>query len=241
MFIEQNLILIFSLFSLGLFGGFSHCVGMCGPFVMTQVGNRLQNIKIAEVTELKKLVGLALLPYHLGRITTYSFLGGLISFFSATWRETHFFKLISATFLIAAGLIFLTLALTKIKLPFKFVGLKIAPPFFLKNLLRFLFNKPTGWNGYWLGILLGFIPCGLLYGAFLLSAAIGNFFLAALGMAIFGLATIPALFLTACGSYWFLDKLPSPKSWLKLFTATILLLNAITVFVLAFGLIFDRV
>ena len=47
----------------GLAGSLSHCVGMCGPFVMTQ-SSRFERVSQS-----------AIIPYHLGRITTYVILG----------------------------------------------------------------------------------------------------------------------------------------------------------------------
>jgi sulfite exporter TauE/SafE len=55
----------------GLIGGALHCAPMCGPFVLAQsVGTRKggPGARLSEV---------ALLPYHLGRLTTYAALGAL--------------------------------------------------------------------------------------------------------------------------------------------------------------------
>ena len=56
-----------------------------------------------------------------------------------------------------------------------------------------LFGSPTGWRGYALGLALGFIPCGLLYGAVAVASASGNPVSGALGMAAFAAGTIPSL------------------------------------------------
>ena len=84
---HQNIAIIISLFSLGLFGSFSHCIGMCGPFVLTQVSNRLNDISINQLSSFKKLKGIALLPYHFGRITTYSIIGALSSLFTSSFKN----------------------------------------------------------------------------------------------------------------------------------------------------------
>ncbi len=255
-----NITIIISLISLGFFGGFSHCMGMCGPFVLTQVSNRLEKIPLDEFTNFQKLKNLALLPYHLGRITTYSVIGIGCSFFAENIKDFTNFRILSAIFLFIASLIFLGLffekkflttakSYLKNKLPFKSKSLKTRPsllglfanifilkkPKFLKSFLPILFKNPQGLNGYFLGIILGFIPCGLLYGAFLLAASINQPILAGMGMFLFGLATFPALFLTASGGYVFLKILSKE---FKIFTKVIILINSVTLFIMALSLAF---
>jgi uncharacterized protein len=251
---NYEITIIISLFSLGLFGGFSHCIGMCGPFVLTQVNNRLTNIDINRATGFKKLQGIALIPYHLGRATTYSFIGGISSFLTYNLKEISEFKYLSAVMLIFAAMIFAGIAsaeirvkITKIALPFKINLVQNLYSSWLKNniifrqiknLLGKLFLNPYNFKGYFLGILLGFIPCGLLYGAVISASALDNYLIAALGMFCFSMGTIPSLFITSCGGFWFFNLL---QKRLKLFTKIILLLNSLTLFIMALGLIFNRI
>jgi sulfite exporter TauE/SafE len=259
-------ITIFSLFNLGFFGGFSHCIGMCGPFVLTQVSSRLQKTSLDEFSYFTRLKNLALLPYHFGRITTYSIIGFCSSFIVQNITGNKQFKLLSAILLIFAALFFLNLCFnfTYVKakankfknllnfwLPFRSQTNKNSGVFWcnlimvplkivrliktnLSNLISDLFKDPKGLNGYLLGVMLGFIPCGLLYGAFALSATIKSPFLAAFAMMIFGFATIPSLFASAIGGYSifkikYLD--------LKLISKIIILINSLTLFMIAASLI----
>ncbi len=224
-----DLTLIFSLASLGFFGGFSHCVGMCGPFVLTQVGNRLQNTSLKNFSEFQRLKNLALLPYHLGRISTYSLIGFCCSFFTNQIQEFVGFKILSALFLFLAVLVFVNLLLdhnfkitNKIQLRFKSNFLKKLTSFFSKK-ISILFQNPYGLRGYLLGIILGFIPCGMLYSAFLISGSFSNPILSAIGMIFFGIGTFPSLFLTSWGGGFF-AKLPE----FKIITKIVILLNIIT-------------
>ena len=216
----NDIALIISLISLGFFGGFSHCVGMCGPFVVTQVSNRLQKTSLTNYSEFQKLKNLALLPYHLGRISTYGFVGFCCAFFSKNIQDFISFKIFSAIFLTLAALVFLNLLfakkifpevppLKKIKLRFKSRILESGLQFFSKE-ISFLFQDPQGFKGYLLGLILGFIPCGLLYSAFMICGAFQNPFLAFMGMIFFGLSTFPSLFLTALGGSVF-NKIPEFK------------------------------
>lgn len=234
----MDILLIFSLFSLGFFGGFSHCIGMCGPFVMSQLGPKLAKVDITDYGNFSRLKNLALLPYHLGRITTYSILGGLSSFLTANIQQQREFKIISFIFLIFAITVFIkifftgltnykSLNLSKFGLFFKSKSIKNALNFFQKK-ISFLFNNPTKYRGYFLGVILGFIPCGLLYGAFLISATMGSFILGMTGMAVFGLATFPALFITALG-FDFFKKSP----YFKVITKIFILINIATLSLLA--------
>ena len=238
----NDLTLIFSLITLGFFGGFTHCIGMCGPFVLTQVSNRLQKTPIENFSNFQRLKNLALLPYHLGRITTYYFLGFCCAALTKNIQDFIGFRIFSAIFLFLAAAIFLNLFFDKsifarlkpsrkMWLPFKSKILKNISSFFSKK-ISILFQNPQGLKGYFLGVILGFIPCGLLYAAFLIAGAFTSPALAAIGMIFFGFSTFPSLFLTACGS-GFLAKVPEFKIVIK----AVILLNIFTLVVMAIKLI----
>jgi len=245
--LNSDLTILLSLLSLGFFGGFSHCIGMCAPFVLSQVNNKLATIPLAQFSNFEKIKNLALIPYHLGRITTYSLIGFCCSLFSENVKKITEFQSISALFLFIASLTFLSLTFQqnplkilllklKNKLPFKSKSLeiKLFKNVRLQKVLSFLFKNPQGFRGYLLGLILGFIPCGLLYGAFLLAAAISSPINAAFGMFLFGIATFPALFLSASGGYFFFKNL---KKEFKVFSKIVLIINFITLFIMAISLI----
>ncbi|MDR3437550.1 MAG: sulfite exporter TauE/SafE family protein [Telmatospirillum sp.] len=185
-----------SLFLAGLVGGTSHCTGMCGPFVLSQVAARLERTPIAQMREWHRLTGAALLPYHLGRATTYAGLGGLAALLAGTLPlKGAGLRWISATLLLMAALFMLSLALPALKRLFR--GTEGTPGWWsrgIERLARPLFGQPTGWRGYVLGLLLGFIPCGLLYGALAAAAASGDPLTGLLGMLAFTAGTWPSLF-----------------------------------------------
>jgi hypothetical protein len=247
----QEITTVTSLFIFGLLGGFSHCTSMCGPFVLAQIGNRLSKIDINQATNFQKLSGLALLPYHFGRITTYCFIALFSAILSHNLKNISSFKNIAGLLLIIACLIIFNSTIAKIKLPFKihFAMLnkvfKVNFKFFtiyskaLKNLTNSLFLNPTGFKNYLLGLILGFLPCGLVYGAIVASISLNNYLTVFLAMFAFGLGTVPALFATACGGYWFFGRIN--QNYLKIFTKTILLVNMATLLLMAFGLIFNKI
>jgi sulfite exporter TauE/SafE len=246
--------LIFSLISLGFFGGFTHCIGMCGPFVLTQIGSRLDKIPLTNFSNFQRLKNLALLPYHLGRISTYSIIGFFCSFLTKNIEDFFGFKIFSAIFLLYAAAIFLNLFFDKkllsqlkfplkirlplklklkLKLKSKFLELEGAHRFFAKK-ISVLFQNPQGLKGYFLGVILGFIPCGLLYAAFLIVGTIANPIFAAIGMIFFGISTFPALFFAASGGFFLLRF--EPKK-LRLITKFFMLINSATLLLMAIRLV----
>lgn len=228
----SNLTLLTSLISLGLFGGFSHCIGMCSPFIFAQIDNNLKQIPLAKFTKFERLKNLALLPYHLGRITTYSIIGFFCSFFTQNLINFSGFRIFCATLLILTSLFFLSLFFNKKFLTIKLNFLEKITDFILKKFNVF-FQNPKGINGYFLGLTLGLIPCSMLYAAFLIAANINNPLLAMFGMFLFGSSTFPALFLSGFGANFLIKY-----SGFKIFTKLIILANAIILFLMALKLIF---
>ena len=214
--------IVVALFLAGLIGSFSHCVGMCAPFVISQV---------AAGGRMKRLAGAALLPYHSGRITTYTLLGVSASLLSAQVMAFPAFKTASVLLLVSAGIVFLLSAINHwgiIPLPSLLCGI----PHWLSKLTKPLFMKPTGWRGYLLGIALGFMPCGLVFAAVMAVTATANPLLAALAMVSFGLGTVPVLILVGLGSHLFVNRF---RKWMQPFSAAMMVFNSFLLFFIAGG------
>jgi sulfite exporter TauE/SafE len=86
-----------------------------------------------------------------------------------------------------------------------------------------LFDRPVGWRGYALGVALGFIPCGLLYGALAAAAGSGSALAGALAMIAFALGTVPALFAVALAGHVVGERW---RGTLGRATAALMLVNA---------------
>ncbi len=175
------------LFVTGLLGSLTHCAGMCGPFVLTQVDRSLSGPKCHGFGAWQRLQGAALLPYHLGRLTTYTGLGAVSAGAGGLLVETTGWRWLLAGFLLAAAALFTAQALG---IAVRGSAYMPAP---LDRLTRRLAANPSGIRGYALGVALGFLPCGLLYGALATSAAAGNTLAGALAMNAFWIGTVPAL------------------------------------------------
>jgi len=191
--------LLFALFMAGFAGGATHCIGMCGPFVISQVQARLEAVSAQKMSELKRLTGGALAPYHLGRGTTYLILGGVGALASQQLMKVPALNWIAAALLAVAALFFLGYALRGlgVNLPgaqgLDSGGGEGALARSWGKLIKPLFVHPVGFRGYGLGVALGFIPCGLVYGALAAAAASGEWLTGVFGMLAFWLGTVPAL------------------------------------------------
>ncbi|MEI7669442.1 MAG: sulfite exporter TauE/SafE family protein, partial [Pseudomonadota bacterium] len=85
-------------------------------------------------------------------------------------------------------------------------------------------------NGYLLGIILGFLPCGLVYAAIIAVAATSDILLAFLGMAAFALGTMPVLMIISASGKMLLNK---KYSWLKPASAILMAFNGVMLFIMA--------
>jgi uncharacterized protein len=125
-------------------------------------------------------------------------LGTLAGSVGAAFATLPLFRWTVAALLLTAAMILALLALARITGPlFPHSGFKKAPrPSSLHRLiglLRGFFDRPIGWRGYGLGMILGFLPCGLVYSALVIAAATGKPLAGALALISFGLGTAPAL------------------------------------------------
>ncbi len=181
-----------ALFLAGLAGGFAHCVGMCGPFVIAQATARAGRVEAAGFGTLQRLGGAALAPYHLGRATTYAALGAAAGGLAGVVADLPAFRWLLALMLALASGFFLAQAFGRAGAWLE-RWLPRPPATALAGATRPLAADPRGLRGYGLGVALGFLPCGLLYGALAAAAGAGSAAAGALAMLAFTAGTVPAL------------------------------------------------
>ena len=183
------------LFLTGLVGSISHCAGMCGPFVLSQLGARLEAVPVSRMGEWHRISGAMAVPYHLGRLTTYMALGALAAGavgHLAGGGET--LRWVSSVLLGLAAVGVMAAAFPRAMASlFPHWGWEARWSAAVTGRARSLFDRPVGWRGFALGAVLGFIPCGLLYAALSTAASMGGWLAGAFGMAAFTLGTVPAL------------------------------------------------
>ncbi|MFM9944508.1 MAG: sulfite exporter TauE/SafE family protein [Bacteroidia bacterium] len=175
------LIIFISGFSIGIIGSF-HCVGMCGPLALS--------LPIHQLSSFHKSI--SILFYNLGRAVSYTFMGIIFGLLGQSFALFNFQQWLS----IAAGVLILVIVLVnKFGHPqtnaiSKFSqSLKIKLGTYLKSdkkLISYLY----------IGILNGFLPCGLVYVAIAASVATGSILNSAMLMFAFGLGTLPVMALT---------------------------------------------
>ena len=167
-----------ALFMLGLASGL-HCAGMCGPVV---VGFALVQ---------KQRSSLRQLAFNLGRITSYAAagaaagaLGGAGAYAVAVLPAQALLYLLASVFVLLAGLHLLGFhALSSLD--------RLGAPLWRR--LQPLAARALHGNAYAAGLLWGWLPCGLVYGALLAAGFAGGARDGALAMAAFGLGTLPWL------------------------------------------------
>lgn len=163
---------------LGLLGSLGHCVGMCSAVVILFDRQPIFQNRFAWVLA------------HAGRITSYALLGLLVGAFGEILRSLD--KLQAALSIFFAVIAFYMAS--------AFIGLTPSPELFLSSLTQRwgrairTFKSASLPTSYLLGILWGFLPCGLVLTALVTAIASKSAINGALNMFVFGIATIPSLF-----------------------------------------------
>lgn len=167
---------------LGVLGSAAHCVGMCTPFVML-VARRYGTPAGSHAP------WAAQVWYTVGRLTTYGTLGALAgSLGGALQFAGALMGLQRAATVLAGGVLVITgvaglLSLSPAGGASKWVSQMTA------KLGRRMPGHPLA-----LGLVLGLLPCGLLYSAVVAAMATGRASVGGAGLVLFGLGTAPALF-----------------------------------------------
>jgi len=235
-FTQYNNLLI-TLFLAGLVGGFTHCAGMCGPFVSSQVVNKFDSLPIEDANILQRLKGSALIPYHLGRMTTYVILGVIAAILSRQIIGSPIERWVAVVLLTIAGGVFIASAMPYFKGALKIfrgnIIIKLAEK--IGRIAKPLMSNPTGLKGYGLGVMLGFIPCGLIFAALMVVATTSDPISAAMGMILFTIGTIPSLLLVGFGSQFAFRRWPQT---IRKFASIVMLFNGFSLFYMAGNIIF---
>lgn len=187
----------------GITIGFGHCIGMCGPLVISFSLNLGQ--RDATVPHL---------IYHSGRIMTYTALGALMGATgSFTIIAAHIRWLQVGAMLFTGGLVILMgLALGEWVPQIRILNPQCTSFGPLTRLFKKLSRSTSAMSYLPLGLMLGLLPCGPVYTALLGVARAGmaashileGMFAGMVLMAAFGLGTAPALFIVgkAANSGW---------------------------------------
>ncbi len=168
---------LISAFSIGLLGSF-HCVGMCGPIALALPVNSKSAFRRT----------LAILIYNIGRVITYGLLGFVMGLVGKSFSLFGFQQW--ASIIAGAGVLLFLLFNTILKRNL-FSSAKMVG--WLKKPFARLLKKPENSSLFFIGLLNGFLPCGLVYTALFGAIATNHLFYSTLFMILFGLGTVPMM------------------------------------------------
>ena len=168
------------MFALGLAGSL-HCVQMCGPLVLS-FGLTMSNSTRTQQT-------IAHAAYHLGRVLTYSVLGAVAGWLGCGMSLVGSIAGIQNTAAIISG-VFMMVAGLLLWGALKGNGLiQIGQASRLTAMAGRLLRLTTARGRFFTGLLMGLLPCGMIYAALLRSVASATPLAGALDMAAFGAGT----------------------------------------------------
>ena len=183
---------LFAALLTGLLGS-AHCVGMCsgisGMFAMH-----------AQQSSIRARLPLAI-GYNMGRVTSYAILGLTVAFLGST--AVSGIPVLTGPVRFVGGLVIVLVGLQiafdwRVLKPLERMGSTIwsgvAP---LAQRLVPVTNLPRALG---LGLLWGWLPCGLVYSVLLIAATSSGAVNGALIMIAFGIGTMPAMLLTGMGT-----------------------------------------
>ncbi len=193
---------LFSAFIIGLLGS-GHCIAMCGGIttMLTSALPSNQNklaipVWVNEQTRPSKLPSKLLLvsSYNIGRIASYSIIGAIVGYSGSIAAKNiglplAGLRMFSAIFIILLGLYLgqWLMWLNRVEALGKILWKQISP------LAKRVIPVDSSSKAFSLGVIWGWLPCGLVYSMLTWALASGNALNGAAIMFCFGLGTLPAL------------------------------------------------
>ncbi len=186
------------IFLIGFLSSFGHCVGMCGGFVTAY------SLSLSKGQHAGKLAFLQHLKPHLlynaGRIFTYTFLGLLFGAAGETLMIIFSIGKYQAMLQLIAGALMILFALDVSGwMPLSKSG-QMAGSGIFKRLWKVAAGQGKMKHLAGVGMVMGFIPCGLVYAAGAKAGATGSIQAGMLTMLSFGLGTVPAMVAIGLGA-----------------------------------------
>lgn len=146
-----------------------HCISMCGAI------NLMAVVNTSSKRNLKRPI-----LYNLGRLISYTFIGGIVGLVGSVISISN---TISGIIIIIASILMFLMSLSMLGI------LTIKK-------INFIKYKTKSRNPFIIGILNGLMPCGPLQAMQVYALGAGSFIKGALSMFLFGLGTIPLMLFT---------------------------------------------
>ncbi|MEI6730280.1 MAG: sulfite exporter TauE/SafE family protein, partial [Pseudomonadota bacterium] len=154
--------------------------------------------------------------------------GILATIVTKSITNSYVFNIISHLLLVGAGILFLLAAFSQL---FKKISINFCSmPKWLVNWSTKLLPENRLFASYLLGVMLGFLPCHLVYAAIAAVASTGSPIDATIGMIAFAVGTMPTLIFIGLGGRVLLQR---QYFWLKPTSIILMLINGIMLFVMA--------
>ena len=172
--------MLYSAFIFGLISSF-HCIGMCGPIAMMLPVDRSNEAK--KVTQI--------ITYHIGKLTAYGTLGLIFGLLGRTFYLAGMQQQLS----IIVGILMIMVAVIPERV---FAKYNFSKPIYrvitkVKSSLGQQFKNKSYKSLFTIGLLNGFLPCGMVYVALFGAIAMQNVSLGIGYMILFGIGTIPMM------------------------------------------------
>ena len=172
--------MLYSAFIFGLISSL-HCIGMCGPIAMM--------LPVDRSNPAKKVVQIML--YQMGRLSAYATLGLVFGILGKGFYMAGIQQSIS----IMVGIFMITIAVVPERI---FMKYNFSKPVYkvisnVKSSLGNQFKRKSPDALFTIGLLNGFLPCGLVYAALFGAIAMQNVTLSVTYMLLYGLGTIPMM------------------------------------------------
>ncbi|NYT52776.1 MAG: sulfite exporter TauE/SafE family protein [Candidatus Vesicomyosocius endoextente] len=184
--------ILISVFLMGLLGGV-HCLGMCGGIVgMLSAGLD------PKVRSNPKKIALFHLNYNLGRILSYILIGAIFGLIGMILTQVLQMSVFDKILRVFSGMLMVMVGLYIGNWSFNIQILeRFGAKFWakLQPLTQQFLPIRNLRSAFFIGLLWGGIPCGLVYGALSFSILSGSMLEGSLIMLSFGLGTLPSLLL----------------------------------------------
>ncbi len=172
--------MLYSALLFGLISSF-HCIGMCGPIAMM--------LPVDRSNPAKKVFQIIL--YHLGRLTAY----GMLGLFFGILGKGLFLAGFQQKLSIFVGIMMIIFVIVPEK---KLAQYNFSKPIYkliskVKSHLGAQFKRKSPDALFTIGLLNGFLPCGLVYAALFGAIAMQSELLGVAYMVLYGIGTIPMM------------------------------------------------
>ncbi len=182
----MDIVNFYVVISVAFLGSLGHCVGMCGGFIVAYTAAKI------DASKSKSYQFVCHLLYNLGRVFSYTIIGMIFGLLGSIFVFNH----------ISLGILNLTIGIFMVVMGFSLMGKirfltsiesSLASSSVVKKIFSTLIHSKLLPSFFFLGMLNGFLPCGLVYFFAASAASTASAFWGGVVMFIFGVSTIPIL------------------------------------------------